>query len=486
LQVPKTSSCVDIWLDKSEWNMKSDLKKELQKLRVQFAIVQRDFDVHMHGRRVSSNDSSKKDFLAALQEAGKISTEELSTIKQGLKKSLSKIRYMVCRFRAELKSMSANPQCIEKLKAVMQSIETFIKEFKDQERKSYEGLMNQEKLTSTEIQALERKIESWSKTSDIPSNGEIYSKNQHCRASSRLSSRDIMLDLPPEVADFEKYVLQNGGHLGGWDDYDQETFLGYRQKYKKKEKFLEQVMPALPGKTPEDVRKHVAWYECYLQLYEKKKEAIKRWKELKIKEKQSLKEASPSLEDKLKSLALQRKMEDERQQKLVQIHEWKRQQAAEKAREEDIKKIEKLAEERKKEKEKKKQLELRKYVQQYREAKNRDLLEQKKELERQEKIEKEVRRKFVSMEVLRFREMDRLKTARKLEQEKLKQEKAVKKEKRLESLKKHVEVTRDPSRLLQHTAGWKEKLKDTTTNNSSGPLLHMPHRAIPSWRSDLY
>ncbi|XP_029643360.2 coiled-coil domain-containing protein 112-like isoform X1 [Octopus sinensis] len=475
-----TTIMATLTVDPALASKKMDLKKELQKLRAQFLTIQRERDVILYGKRVSN----RKDFLP-LQEVDKKSNEEIKTEKHVLKQNHAKMQSMVSQFRKELKMISPSPEYVEKLKNVMEETEQSLSEFKENQRKSCEELMKEEKLTSLEIQALEKKFESWSKSGEVQINGEFGSKN-HSKTSG--PARDIMVDLPPEVASFDKYVLQNGGHQGGWDDYDHETFLRYRLKYKKKKTFLEQVLPALPGRCTEDVEQHTVWYEQYLQLNQEKKDAISRWKELKLKERQSSKEIFPDEEDKSKKLALQKKLEEERQQKLIQLQQWKSQQAAEKAKEENSKMKEKLAEERKKEKERKKKLELRKYVQEYREAKSKELMEVKRQEERQEMIEAEARRRFASLEVIRFREMDRLKTAKKIEKAKQKEEMAERKEKRLESLRKQVEVEvqRDPSRLLQPTAGWKERLKDNTSSNVTVPLQQIPHRAIPSWRAGLY
>ena len=31
---------------------------------------------------------------------------------------------------------------------------------------------------------------------------------------------------------FQKFLQQTGGHRGGWDEYDQGTFLKFRNRYK--------------------------------------------------------------------------------------------------------------------------------------------------------------------------------------------------------------------------------------------------------------
>ena len=39
-----------------------------------------------------------------------------------------------------------------------------------------------------------------------------------------------------------------------------------------------------------------------------------------------------------------------------------------------------------------------------------------------------------------------------------------------------IEVERDPNRLLQPTAGWRNRARDKTSGG--GQVLHMPHRSV--------
>ncbi|KAJ7348754.1 hypothetical protein OS493_039280 [Desmophyllum pertusum] len=70
---------------------------------------------------------------------------------------------------------------------------------------------------------------------------------------------------------------------------------------------------------------------------------------------------------------------------------------------------------------------------------------------------------------------------------KVKEVQKMEKEKRLQKLKSQVEVnaTRDPSRLYKLTAGWEQRKKEGTGASGQGATLHMPHRAVPSWRQGL-
>ncbi|KAI0208417.1 hypothetical protein LSAT2_006900 [Lamellibrachia satsuma] len=51
----------------------------------------------------------------------------------------------------------------------------------------------------------------------------------------------------------------------------------------------------------------------------------------------------------------------------------------------------------------------------------------------------------------------------------------------------HVTVPRDPDRLLKPTKGWMERQKaKATEGGDGGRSLQMPHRAVPTWRQNLY
>lgn len=65
----------------------------------------------------------------------------------------------------------------------------------------YEELMREEKTTTQEIQALERKFEAWSQMSEPTSSRKPQQK-------PLASARDITKDLPQEVAQFEVALKQ--------------------------------------------------------------------------------------------------------------------------------------------------------------------------------------------------------------------------------------------------------------------------------------
>ncbi|CAE1327722.1 unnamed protein product [Acanthosepion pharaonis] len=478
----ESHEAIQQWREKVEESKKAELKKELRKLCTQYQAIQRDRDALLFSRKCSF----RKEFLPLEEEEKKLN-EDLKVEKTRLNHHLTKIKDMVARFRKELNNVRPSPEFVIKLKEIMEEAETEINEFKENQRKHFEVLIKEEKSAFLEIQALEKKYETWSKVEQQVQGTQPVSTGTKKPLSS---ARDVTVDLPPEVANFDKFVQQNGGLCGGWDVYDHETFLKFYVRYKQKAVFLSHVVPALPGKSEDDVYVHIDWYEHYLDLNEAKKEAIQKWRKSKLEEKKQ-KLNSPEekwdAQEKAKQTDIQKKLEKEREEKLIQLKKWKMEQAEKKGIKEEQKLQEKMAEERKKEKEMKKMLEIREYVKKYKEAKEEKAVVMKQQKEMEEMMEMEAKRKLAAITLPKFREMDRHKMMVKALKEKCKEDIAKQKEKRLENLKKQVEVVvqRDPNRLYQPTAGWKERLKDNTTNNAGGPLLHMPHRAIPSWRVGL-
>ncbi|XP_046321814.1 coiled-coil domain-containing protein 112 isoform X2 [Marmota monax] len=227
--------------------------------------------------------------------------------------------------------------------------------------------------------------------------------------------------LPEEVVDFEKFLQQTGGRQGGWDDYDHQNFVKVRNKHKGKPAFVEEVLEYLPGRTQDEVQQHENWYQKFLALEERKKEL----KEEEEKEKKQLKERQRQF--KLKLL-----LESYTQQKKEQ---------------EEVLKLEK---------------------------------------EIREKAEKADKRKTAADEISRFQERDLHKLELKILDRQAKEDEKAEKQRRMAKLKEKVEnnVSRDPSRLYKPTKGWKERTKNIGPTGS-GPLLHIPHRAIPTWRQGI-
>ena len=106
--------------------------------------------------------------------------------------------------------------------------------------------------------------------------------------------------------------------------------------------------------------------------------------------------------------------------------------------------------------------------------------------EHRQEMERE-NRKLSAMDLARLQERnEKITLERKIKLQSKEIEKD-EKEKRLERLRSQVEVNvpRDPSRLLKLTEGLKERKKATSSPGSRGPVMHMPHRAVPTWRQGM-
>lgn len=126
--------------------------------------------------------------------------------------------------------------------------------------------MQEERTCWQEICAFERKIDSWSlavkKDIELP----IVQKTKHGMATKKRQA------FPLEVIALETFLQKTGGKLGGWDQYDHQSFLKVWTKHRGKPSYRSEVQLYLPGKTEEDIRLHEDWYREMCCLQEKKKE----------------------------------------------------------------------------------------------------------------------------------------------------------------------------------------------------------------------
>ena len=70
--------------------------------------------------------------------------------------------------------------------------------------------------------------------------------------------------------------------------------------------------------------------------------------------------------------------------------------------------------------------------------------------------------------------------------EKLKKEEEEARQRRLEATKHQVSIDYDPQHLYEPTQAWTSRSKTPREEPKDAPtpasILHIPHRAIPSWR----
>ncbi|XP_045140993.1 coiled-coil domain-containing protein 112 [Echinops telfairi] len=375
-------------------------------------------------------------------------------------------------------------EIVEKLREMMEEIENAINTFKEEQRLIYEELIKEEKTTNNELSAISRKIDIWAL-----GNSETE-RAFRVMASKMPVDKVAPSNLPEEVVDFEKFLQQTGGRQGGWDNYDHQSFVKVRNRYKGKPAFMGEVLEHLPGRTQEEVQQHEKWYQKFLALEESKKESIQNWKTKKQQKKEEIFKTKEKAEDMLllchnKQEDGQKLKEERRKQKLA-VEAWKKQKCIEMSMKNACQFKDEEERERKQQKERQRQFKLKLLLANYTQQKKEQEEFLRLEKEVREKAEKAEKRKTAADEISRFQERDLHKLELKILDRQAKEDEKAEKQRRRAKLKEKVEnnVSRDPSRLYKPTKGWEERTKKTGPTGS-GPLLFIPHRAIPSWRQGL-
>ncbi|XP_007952721.1 coiled-coil domain-containing protein 112 [Orycteropus afer afer] len=381
--------------------------------------------------------------------------------------------------------ISRKTEIVEKLREMMEEIENAINTFKEEQRLIYEELIKEEKTTNNELSAISRKIDLWALG------------NSETERAFRVMASKVPVDkvtsstLPKEVVDFEKFLQQTGGRQGGWDDYDHQNFVKVRNKYKGKPTFMKEVLEHLPGRTQDEVQQHEKWYQKFLALEERKKESIQNWKTKKQQKKEEIFKLKEKAEDMPvlyhnKQESNQKQKKEERKKQKLAIEAWRKQKSIEMSMKNASQLKDEEEREKKQQKERQRQSKLKLLLENYTQQKKEQEEFLRLEKEIREKAEKAEKRKTAADEISRFQERDLYKLELKILDRQAKEDEKVEKQRRWAKLKEKVEnnVTRDPSRLYKPTKGWEERTKEIGPTGS-GPLLYIPHRAIPSWRKGL-
>ncbi|MCJ8735031.1 hypothetical protein PDJAM_G00242070 [Pangasius djambal] len=404
-----------------------------------------------------------------------------------VQQQLQKIRNGVYRFQGQLMDVKPSPNLIEKLKDIMSEIENSIITFKEQQHKSFEELLQEERTCWQEIRAFERKIDSWALAVKKDTEFAIVQKTKHGMATKRRQ------EFPIEVMALETFLQQTGGKLGSWDQYDHQSFLKVWTKHRGKPSYRSEVKLYLPGKTEEDIRLHEDWYLEMCRLQEKKKEAIQKWRserqrerEARVQREHQVGEAERKEQEVALAEAQRLKQEEERREVALRLEAWREQRRQKQEQEEEQRLREEVLRSRRLKEERRRQLEVKLAV----EAHIREK-EEEEELrmlmkEEQERMEVEERRRLAAEGIKLFQERDLHKLETKLQEKQAKEEEELERLKKQAKIKEKVEshISRDPSRLWKPTKGWEERTKEIGPTGG-GPVYHMFHRAIPTWRQGL-
>uniref|UniRef100_A0A8C0D8B0 Coiled-coil domain containing 112 n=3 Tax=Balaenoptera musculus TaxID=9771 RepID=A0A8C0D8B0_BALMU len=465
------------WKQKVSRTKKAEFIRTAEKFKNQVINIEKDKHNHFYNQ--------KSDFRiehSMLEELENKLINSRKTDRVKIQQQLAKIHNNVKKLQHQLKDVKPTPDFVEKLREMMEEIENAINTFKEERRLIYEELIKEEKTTNNELCAISRKIDTWALD------------NSETEKTFRAMSSKVPVDkvtpstLPEEVVEFEKFLQQAGGRQGGWDDYDHQNFVKVRNKHKGKPAFMGEVLEHLPGRTQDEVRQHEKWYQKFLALEERKKESIQNWKT----KKQQKKEEIFKLKEKAENIPMlfhnkqednQKQKEEQRKKQKLAVEAWKKQKSVEMSMKYASQLKEEEEKEKKQQKERQRQCKLKLLLETYTQQKKEQEEFLRLEKEIREKTEKVKKRKTAADEISRFQERDLHKLELKILDRQSKEDEKAEKQRKLAKLKEKVEnnISRDPSRLYKPTKGWEERTKKIGPTGS-GPLLHIPHRAIPTWR----
>lgn len=99
------------------------------------------------------------------------------------------------------------------------------------------SLVREEQDIAKELHGLDRRIEDWGK----PLNARIF------KPVTNSAYRQCQHQDDDPASEFQKFLINSGGHTGGWEEQDHLLFLRERRKFNGKKKFLSSVQILLPG-----------------------------------------------------------------------------------------------------------------------------------------------------------------------------------------------------------------------------------------------
>uniref|UniRef100_A0A670XX68 Coiled-coil domain containing 112 n=1 Tax=Pseudonaja textilis TaxID=8673 RepID=A0A670XX68_PSETE len=367
-----------------------------------------------------------------------------------IQQKLTRIHSAVKGLQRQLKDVKPTPEFVDKLREMMEEAEAAISSFKEEQRQIYDELLREENAATNEISALERKIEMWAVGTSA---ARIF---KQCVFPVH---KEVQNQFPEEVIELERFLQQTGGRQGGWDQCDHQIFLKIWRKHKGKSSYITETLEYLPDRTKEDIQSHEKWHKEFLILESQKKEAIKKWKMKKrekskiLVQKENPEEVSTDIQREREETQKQ-KTEEERKKRLAELEAWKKDKALATAAKQEAQLKEEEEKEKKKQREHQRQLQMKLLLEDYsREKKEQEEL-LRFEKEKREEAEREEKKRTAAEEIVKFQE------------------------------RVHINVTRDPCRLFRPTKVWEERTKEIGPVGT-GPVLYIPHRAVPSWRQGL-
>ncbi|TRY64785.1 hypothetical protein DNTS_004395 [Danionella cerebrum] len=400
-----------------------------------------------------------------------------------VQQQLTSLRNEVFRFQEQLMDLRPSPDAFEKLKETMISIESSIGAFKDMQHQRFEQLLRDECLLQQEISICDQQLELWS----LPQAAVCPVTQTH--------SLSQMHTFPKEVRALQSFLQASGGRCGGWEEQEHQRFLRIYRKCTGKAWNLSDLQQNLPGRSQEELKEHWLWTDTLNRLQQGQREAIKKWRTLRVQQQQAELNQQQQFENQelqerqgcLERLQLESELRRKEEKEALQAWRNQRNQEQQEKRQMHIRLITQQHRRNREEQRRREEQKLKHQEQVTRKKIKEE--EEKRRVEEEQRKEREERRRLAEENIPRFQDRDRTLLNQKRQQQQNREQQQLEQQQRLQRIKSKVEVqvSRDSSRILKRTAVWQERMKLIGPSDTSGaiPLSQTYRRAVPSWRRDL-
>ncbi|CAF2486930.1 unnamed protein product [Rotaria sp. Silwood2] len=366
--------------------------------------------------------------------------------KRRIQQHLQRINQSVRSFSKDVRHLKPDLAMVNKIRNSIEEIEQTIYASKEASRLKYEELIAEERLLSNEVQALNDKIELWSKQ----------------RPGQQRS------DSVPPSGSARKLDTSNSNLLPEIIEYDGE------------DKFIDDCIGFLPTKTRDHIQEHEKWYRQFLSISNKRRLALKKWRDERNQAKETILHEAEQAHNTLKEIdeavhRVQAKEQERiRAEKSALLVAWKQERELKQQEiEEEQERIE-----RKKQQDEAKRLaekeEQKKLVEQIRrEREENERIEQEQEA-RQRRLQQEIRQRTATAAIRKFRERDMNNLEDKIVRDKLQKQEEEARQQRLEAAKYQVSIDYDPQHLYEPTQAWTSRSKtprEVSKDTSAPPIV---------------
>eukprot|EP01083_Nonionella_stella_P103699 296398_1 len=482
---------------KKQMKQQQDWAYECNKLNKRYDVIEKQLQsVYRDGNPLSLEFKDIFDWNQLMH-------SERMKLKKGIHKQLATTSNLVTKFEHVVSNIKPNNQLLDEINCIADQIEDELMIFNTNHEKQVKELENAEHILWRELCTTTERLDTFEKDishivsenakSTTPKFAKKRALNKCKFASAEHDSR------PQTLIDIQKKIDEHGRY-GGWPSRDHDDFLKLYSQILNDKELLHQLSEVMPQYTLSELREHLIWFDQYERLWERKRQIIKEWKEIKkqqkaIKTKTVSKHSDAIQKDKRRK---QKQIQLEQQQKKKMIKEWKEQKEQEELEQTRIRN----------EAMRRKQLKLQKLAKERVREQKRLLLELSEKKKLNELVEKTtkpsknlkcIKNSERNKELLiKFRTKDMLLVSKKKEAINKKLQKERDRAWRMVNLiaksQPDIKVTNDKQRLLKMTEAAKTRMELKSKEKSKGSTkgksrMHgytqSAARAVPSWRRGL-